>query len=145
MKKLTDEEIARRLETPAERYEREQEEARQRAMPHGGWSSAGEQREYERRKAEQDRRQDAATAERKRLDAEAEKRREKARKAHVDGLLEPERKRRRAEWVADHPERPPQEFDTRIWPHLRGVLAEDAVKGRAEELYRKASAGVGRL
>jgi hypothetical protein len=142
---LTPEEIQRRLETPEERHAREQEEFRKRTRPHGVFATAREQREYERRKAEQDRRQDAAIVERQKADAAAERRREAARREIEADLVAAARARRWAEFKAANPDKSESFFENNIWPVLRPIVLEEALAARQERLLAKASAGVGRM
>jgi hypothetical protein len=137
MKKLTDEQIAERLMTPEERWEAHQEELRRQAMRHGGWSSAHERREAEQRRAEQDRHQDRAVAERNRELAEREARMAEVHRAHVDDLLGPRREEVFREFVLAHPDKSRAYFDAHVWPKLRDQEAAVAERRRADDLFRR--------
>jgi hypothetical protein len=142
---LTPEELAERLLTPQERHQRDQERLRQQANRFGGWGSQGEQKAAERRQAERQRKQDAALAERQKADAEAEQRRQKARREIEDELLAPTKARRWAEFVAAHPGKSEGYFENVVWPELRPIALEDALRERADDLYRRMGGGVGRM
>ena len=52
----------------------------------------------------------------------------------LDALLEPEKQRRKRQWLADHPDKSESDFERHAWPQLRVNLVEEMEAADEKEI-----------